>query len=254
MNARKFSVLLTAVVFAGIVSGCRHQTPVAKNNPANTQPPAPSPVASFKASPENVDRGHPVQLTWNTQNATSVTIDGIGTVSASGSRTITPENSTTYHLLAKGEGGSAEASARITVNTPTTTTTTAGPTDEQLFAQNVKDVFFAYDQYDIRSTDEQAVNADANFLAQHPKMAVLIQGHCDERGSDEYNMGLGENRAGQVKAALVKQGVSADRIKVISYGKEKPFCTASETEDCWQQNRRAHFALAGASDQVASSH
>jgi peptidoglycan-associated lipoprotein len=254
MNARKFSVLLIAIAFAVVVSGCRHQTPAAKNSPVNTQPPAPSPVANLTASPENVDRGHPVQLSWNTQNATSVTIDGIGTVSASGSRTITPQNSTTYHLLAKGDGGNAEANARVTVNAPTTTTTTTGPTDEQLFAQNVKDVFFAYDKYDIRPDDQQAVNADASFLAQHPKITVLIQGHCDERGSDEYNMGLGENRANQVKESLVNHGVSADRIKIISYGKEKPFCTTSETEDCWQQNRRAHLAFAGASDQVASSH
>jgi peptidoglycan-associated lipoprotein len=252
MNASKFSVFVIAIVLAVAVSGCRHQTPVAKNNPVNTQPPAPSPTASLTATPESVDRGRPVQLSWNTQNATSVTIDGIGTVSASGSRTITPQNSTTYHLLAKGDGGNAEANARVTVNAPTTTTTTTGPTDEQLFAQNVKDVFFAYDQYDIRSSDQPAVNADVSFLAQHPKVSVLIQGHCDERGSDEYNMGLGENRANQVKESLVKQGVSADRIKIISYGKEKPFCTSSETEDCWQQNRRAHFAFAGTSDQVAN--
>jgi len=253
MNAGKFSVFLSAVVFVVVVSGCRHQTPIAKSNPVNTQPPAPSPVASLTATPENVERGYSVQLSWNTQNATSVIIDGIGAVSASGSRTITPQNSTTYHLMAKGEGGNAEANARITVNSPTTTTTTTGPTEEQLFAQNVKDVFFGYDQYDIRSDDQAAVSSDANFLVQHPKLAVLIQGHCDERGSDEYNMGLGENRAEEVKAALIEQGVSADRIKVISYGKEKPFCTTAETETCWQQNRRAHFALAGASDQVANS-
>jgi peptidoglycan-associated lipoprotein len=253
MNARKLSVLLIAIVFAVVVSGCRHQTPAAKNTPVNTQPPAPSPVANLTASPENIERGHSVQLSWATQNATSVTIDGIGTVSASGSRTITPQNSTTYHLMAKGDGGNAEANARVTVNAPTTTTTTSGLTDEQLFAQNVKDVFFAYDKYDIRSDDQQAVNADANFLAQHPQITVLIQGHCDERGSEEYNMGLGENRANQVKESLVSHGVSAERIKIISYGKEKPFCITSETEDCWQQNRRAHFALAGSSDQVANS-
>src|ERR1700730_7773779 len=164
MHARKSSVFLIAIVFAVVVSGCRHQTPVAKNNPVQTQPPAPSPVAHLTASPENVDRGHPVQLSWNTQNATSVTIDGIGTVSAAGSRTITPQNSTTYHLLARGDGGNAEASARITVNSPTTTTTTTGPTEEQLFAQKVKDVFFGYDQYDIRSDDQAAVSSDAYFL------------------------------------------------------------------------------------------
>jgi peptidoglycan-associated lipoprotein len=253
MKMRKLSVVFVAIVLAVVVSGCRHQTPVAKNNPVNTQPPAPSPLASLTASPTSVDRGQPVQLSWNTQNATSITIEGIGSVSASGSRTITPQSSTTYHLLAKGDGGDAEANARVTVSVPTTTTTTTqGPSDEQLFAQNVKDVFFSYDKYDIRTEDQQVVNADASFLAQHPKIAVLIQGHCDERGSDEYNMGLGENRAEEVKSSLVKQGVSADRIKIISYGKEKPFCTRSETEDCWQENRRAHFAFAGSNEQVAN--
>jgi peptidoglycan-associated lipoprotein len=252
MNTRRLSAVFIAIILAVVVSGCRHQQPVAKTNPVNTQPPAPSPVASLTANPANVDRGQPVQLSWNTQNATSVTIEGIGQVSASGSRTIAPQSSTTYHLMAKGEGGDAEANARVTVNVPTTTTTTKGPSDEELFAQNVKDVFFAYDKYDIRPDDQPAVSADARFLAQHPKIAVLIQGHCDERGSDEYNMGLGENRAEEVKAALVKQGVSADRIKLISYGKEKPFCTRSETEDCWQENRRAHFAFAGSSEQTAN--
>ena len=251
MNVRKFSVIFAAIVFALVVSGCRRQQPVAKTNPANVQPPAPSPVASLTAQPENVDRGQPVHLTWNTQNANSVTIEGIGTVSASGSRSILPQRSTTYHLVARGDGGNADASARVTVNEPATTTTTKGPSDEELFAQNVKDVFFAYDKYDIRPTDEPSVNADASFLAQHPKISVLISGHCDERGSDEYNMGLGENRAEEVKSALVQHGVNANRIKIISYGKEKPFCTTSETEDCWQENRRAHFAFAGSSEQTA---
>lgn len=245
MNARSFSVVVGAMVLALVLSGCSTKKPVANKVPVNTQPPASSPVASLTANPPNVDRGQAVQLSWNTQNASSVTIDGLGTVSASGSRTITPQSSTTYHLLAKGDGGSAEANARVTVNTPnTTTTTTRGPSDEELFAQNVKDVFFAYDQYNLRPDDQSAVSADANFLLQHPKITILIEGHCDERGSEEYNMGLGENRAESAKSALVQHGVSADRIKLISYGKEKPFCTRSETEDCWQENRRAHFAFA----------
>ncbi len=252
MNARKFSVVFGAMILALVLCGCSTKKPVANKGPVNTQPPAPSPVATLTANPPDVDRGKPVQLSWNTQNASSVTIDGIGTVSASGSRTITPQSSTTYHLLAKGDGGSAEANARVTVNLPTTTITSNGPTDEELFAQNVKDVFFAYDKYDLRSDDQSAVSADANFLLQHPKITILIEGHCDERGSEEYNMGLGENRAESVKSALVQHGVSADRIKLISFGKEKPFCTRSETEDCWQENRRAHFAFAGSSQMVSS--
>jgi peptidoglycan-associated lipoprotein len=76
----------------------------------------------------------------------------------------------------------------------------------------------------------------------HPNVKILIGGYCDERGSNEYNLALGQNRADAAKKALVNAGMDASRIRVISYGKEKPFCTES-TEACWQQNRRAGFTL-----------
>jgi peptidoglycan-associated lipoprotein len=116
-------------------------------------------------------------------------------------------------------------------------------TDEQLFAQNVKDIFFSYDNADVRADEQTAVSGDAAFLASHPAIKVLIEGHCDERGSEEYNLSLGESRADRIKSALIQQGVSSDRIKVVSYGKEKPFCSSAENDACWQQNRRAHFVL-----------
>jgi len=86
------------------------------------------------------------------------------------------------------------------------------------------------------------VSTDLQFLVRHPDVKVVIEGHCDERGSDEYNMGLGESRASTVKDALVKGGVGADRIKIVSFGKERPFC-ATENEPCYRQNRRAHFVF-----------
>jgi peptidoglycan-associated lipoprotein len=104
----------------------------------------------------------------------------------------------------------------------------------------VKDVFFDYDKYDIRPDQQTAIQANAQFLAQHPNINFTIEGHCDERGSTEYNLALGDNRANAVKNALVQAGVNGSRIKTISYGKEKPFCTESN-EQCWQQNRRGHF-------------
>jgi len=115
-------------------------------------------------------------------------------------------------------------------------------TEEQMFAQNVKDVYFDYDKADLRGDQQTAVQADAAFLQQHPNMSVTIEGHCDERGSTEYNLALGDNRASAVKNGLVAAGVSADRVKTVSYGKEKPFCSESN-ESCWQQNRRGHFVL-----------
>jgi peptidoglycan-associated lipoprotein len=116
-------------------------------------------------------------------------------------------------------------------------------TDEQLFAQNVKDIFFNYDNADVRGDEQQVVSGDAAFLASHPALKVVIEGHCDERGSDEYNLSLGESRADKIKNGLIREGISSDRIKVVSLGKERPFCSSAENDACWQQNRRAHFAL-----------
>ena len=116
-------------------------------------------------------------------------------------------------------------------------------TDAQLFTQNVKDIFFNYDNADVRADEQTDLSRDAAFLAGHPALKVVIEGHCDERGSDEYNLSLGESRADKIKNDLLREGVSSDRIKVISYGKERPFCSSAENDACWQQNRRAHFAL-----------
>jgi peptidoglycan-associated lipoprotein len=112
--------------------------------------------------------------------------------------------------------------------------------DEEMFAQNVKDIYFDYDKSDIRADEQATIQADASFLQQHPNISLTVEGHCDERGSTEYNLALGDNRASSVKNALVSAGVSADRIKTVSYGKEKPFCT-EHNEQCWQQNRRGHL-------------
>ena len=111
---------------------------------------------------------------------------------------------------------------------------------EDLFGQDIKDVYFDYDKSAIRADQQASLQADAQFLNQHSSINFTIEGHCDERGSTEYNLALGDQRASSVKNALVAAGVSASRIKTISYGKEKPFCMESN-EACWQQNRRGHF-------------
>lgn len=211
--------------------------------PPPPPPPAPNaPTASLSANPNTVDAGQPTTLTWQTTNATDVSIDGIGAVDLSGSRQVTPVDSTTYHLVAKGTGGTQDATARVTVNPAPAPppAATSNATEEELFAQNVKDIFFDYDKYDIRASEQGSIQADAQFLQQHPDIHITIEGHCDERGSTEYNLALGTNRADSVKNALVQAGVGGDRIKTITMGKEKPFCTESN-ESCWQQNRRGHF-------------
>jgi len=209
--------------------------------PPPPPPASPSPTASISVSPNTIEKGQSASLTWQTSNATDVSIDGIGAVQASGSQSVSPADSTTYHLTAKGAGGSQEATARLTVTQPPApVAATPSPTDEDLFGQTVKDIYFDYDKSDIRADQQAAVQADSAFLNQHANINFTIEGHCDERGSTEYNLALGDQRASSVKNALTAAGVSAARIKTISYGKEKPFCLESN-EACWQQNRRGHF-------------
>jgi len=144
-------------------------------------------------------------------------------------------------LVAKGAGGTQEATTRLTVTQPPPpVASTSSATEEDLFGQTVKDVYFDYDKSDVRSDQRAAIQADAQFLNQHSGINFTIEGHCDERGSTEYNLALGDQRASSVKNALIGAGVSAGRIKTISYGKEKPFCMESN-EACWQQNRRGHL-------------
>jgi len=148
-----------------------------------------------------------------------------------------PTESTSYHLVAKGDGGTADATARVTVNAPPAVVVpTSSMTEEQEFKANIQDVFFDYDTYDVRGDAQSTLSHDAAFLASHPDVKVVIGGYCDERGSNEYNLALGQNRADATKNALIAAGVAANRIRVVSYGKEKPFCMESN-EECWQQNR-----------------
>ena len=134
----------------------------------------------------------------------------------------------------------------MTVNSapPPTTSNQGNETEAQLFASSMQDVYFDYDSYDITQQYQRTLQADARFLQQHPNIKFTIEGHCDERGSTEYNLALGDNRANSTKQALVSLGIPADRIRTISYGKEKPFCTES-TEACWAQNRRAPLRVPG---------
>lgn len=228
--------LLAGLLFA---AGCSHKT-IAKATPP-AAPPTPTPTASIHVSPENVQAGQSATLTWSTTNASDVQVEGLGTLAATGSQQVTPAQSTNYHLIAHGPGGNADATARLTVEAAPVAAA-ASPTDEELFRQQVKDLFFDYDKYDLRSSDQATVSADASFFKQHANLRFVIEGHCDERGSTEYNMALGDNRAEAAKKQLISMGVDPSRIKVVSYGKEKPFCTAEE-ESCFEQNRRAHFSL-----------
>jgi peptidoglycan-associated lipoprotein len=169
-----------------------------------------------------------------------VNIDQFGSVQPNGSQIITLTDSTTYRLTAKGPGGVQERDVRVTV-TNAVPEPPAGP--EAVTGGGPLgrlDVFFDTDDSSIRPDQLGTIRNDAAFLRQHPEVHIVVEGHCDELGSTEYNLALGERRAWEVKAALEKAGISAGRIETISYGKEKPFCE-EQSDTCWRMNRRAHI-------------
>jgi len=121
--------------------------------------------------------------------------------------------------------------------------TTARPDVKEFAAiADLKDIHFDFDKYDIRPGDAKTLDGNAGWLKSNPNHLVLIEGHCDERGTNEYNLALGERRAKSTMNYLVSQGVQASRITIISYGEERPVCS-QKTEECWAQNRRAHFLV-----------
>jgi peptidoglycan-associated lipoprotein len=252
---RKSLYMLAAAIallaFVISATGCRRkvQTPppeVKREAPPETiAPPAPAPTVTLNASPSAIERGQSTTLSWNSSNATAIPIDnGMGTVEPSGSRTLRPQTSTTYMARASGPGGNAVAEARVTVSAPAGVTPPPLPaiSDSEFFANSIKDAFFDYDQYSIREDARTALQANARALRDRPRIRITIEGHADERGSEKYNLALGDRRANAVKEFLVGQGIEASRIDTTSYGKERPFCE-EHTEECWQLNRRAHFAM-----------
>jgi len=232
------NLLCTIALVAGLSACPNNKPPVAQTPP----PPAPpTPTASIEATPSTVPQGQPVTITWKTENATDVAIAQIGAVQASGAQSLTPTESTTYHITAKGPGGVREADARVTViSAAAELPASSGDATASSDAANRLDVFFDLDDFQIRPDQVTTIQTDAQFLKEHPEMRIVVEGHCDELGSTEYNLALGDKRAAQVRAALEKAGIPPSRMRTISYGKELPVCT-EPSENCWRMNRRAHI-------------
>lgn len=244
-NLQKYVLVLSIFALIGFVGGCKKNIPTPPPAPAPA-PPAAKPTVTLNASPTSVTAGQSVTLSWSSTNATDLDLQpGVGKVAPEGSTPVTPTQSTTYTITAAGAGGTAEASARVEVTQPEAAPppTTPQPNINDLFNQNVKDAFYDFNKSDVRPDARDALTKDGEFLRTYGDVKVSIEGHCDERGSTEYNLGLGSRRAEAAKNYLVSLGISADRMTTTSWGKEHPFCT-DHTEECWQQNRRAHFVMA----------
>ena len=176
--------------------------------PATTQAAAPAPTGTASTMAPS-----------SSQPSTSSTPSGPSTAQPGGGATATPSPAPT----------TAAPTSR-----PPVSTFTAVP--------ELQDIYFDFDKYDIRPADTKTLDANAAWLKSNPNHQVLIEGHADERGTNEYNLALGERRAKSTMNYLVSQGVQANRITIISYGEERPTCQ-DHTEGCWAKNRRSHFLV-----------
>ncbi|MDP8982224.1 MAG: OmpA family protein [Acidobacteriota bacterium] len=255
-KATKFSAALLAMALVLFVTGCKKPVkapppaPVARNDGAPPASGARPVIAAFTAEPTTIEKGQSSTLRWSITNATDMTIDqGLGAIQSRGQRQVFPANTTTYTLTASGPGGTDTRSVTVEVSTapgpPTRPDGRASESGASMLQGQGQDAYFDYDSHDIRPDARTALTTDAELLrrifAQEPNFSVIVEGHCDERGSAEYNLALGDRRAAAAKDFLMQLGVSGDKLKTISYGKERPQCT-DPSEACYQKNRRAHLA------------
>ncbi|HEX9822252.1 MAG TPA: peptidoglycan-associated lipoprotein Pal [Methylomirabilota bacterium] len=207
---------MASLLIAGVIlAGCAKR-------PATTQAAAPAPTGAAATTP-----GSTPATAATAQPSTGA---GAGTGMGPGA----------------GAGTGAAGGPATAAPTAPGPATAAAPArqDPKVFVPvpELRDIHFDFDKYDVRPTDAKILDGNANWLKSNPNHLILIEGHCDERGTNEYNLALGERRAKSTMNYLVSQGVQASRITIISYGEERPAC-AQKNEECWAKNRRAHFLV-----------
>lgn len=259
---QRAAVLILVVLFVSFA--CKKNTPASPPpptpvvaTPPQPAPPCTPPTIALRADAVTIPRGNSITLSWTANNAAAVDIQpGIGPVTppGTGSRQVSPASSVTYTATATSPCNSAADTLRVTVNDPPPApppavppaappappTVTSVPLDT-LFNQNMQAILFDYDKADIRDSETAKLQKATAFLKSNPSVRLTVEGHCDERGSEQYNQALGERRANVVKQFLLSQGIADTRISTISYGEERPVCT-DQSEDCFAKNRRAAFA------------
>ncbi|MBM3765630.1 MAG: OmpA family protein [Acidobacteria bacterium] len=258
---RSSTALAIALSLSFFAAGCKKKiaAPPAPSKPAPVETAKPKTTVArpiirfFTAEPTAIERGQASSLKWEIAGADSASINqGIGSIGTganiAGNRSVFPSSTTTYTLTARNAGG--ESSESVTVNVtapPSKTVTTPAPAKASFgeeLARLLKDVYFDFDKSELREDSRSQLTQNADHLKSlfrdYPSGTATLEGHADERGSAEYNLGLGDRRAIAAKEFLTQLGVSADRLRTLSYGKERPQCT-DNNEGCWQKNRRVHF-------------
>ena len=239
--------------------GCSKPVSIRSSAPPPSAPEpsrAPAPVASrptilgFNVEPSSIEPGQCASIRWNVKDATEVTITPeVGRVGEAGNRCVYPIRETRYKLEAKNE--TANAAAVVSVSMihfpPAPEPSSAENAPARRLATDAPDVYFDYNSVLIRPEARESLSHTyyvvQAILKEYPKGHLVIEGNCDERGSAEYNLALGDQRAATVRDFLVGLGAPGERLETISWGKERPAC-AEHSEACWQQNRRVHFSPA----------
>jgi peptidoglycan-associated lipoprotein len=212
------------------------------------------PTISISAQPDAINRGSSTTLRWSSTNADQVNINDLGTVPGSGSRAISPAQSTTYTATATGPGGAESASTRVTVteggtegeSRPPRVDPGANTTIATIFGQKVRAIYFNYDKADLLPEAKETLRSAALWLTQgnFRSVAFRIEGNCDPRGTEEYNLGLGERRAQAARDFLASLGVDASRMATVSYGKERANGTSEggpNSPPSWAHDRNDTF-------------
>lgn len=251
MTKRYIALSLLALALLLAAGGCKKRIPAPPPPPPPVEDkvvPAPT-IATLVAEPSTIDRGQSSTLRWVVEGADEVSINnGIGTVMASGTRQVFPSNTTTYTLTARNVGGSSTRSVTVTVNVPPPPPPPPPTAPKASLEQRVSelvDAYFDFDRFNIRSDAARDLTRDADLLKsifqEFPSARLILGGYCDPRGSAEYNLGLGDRRARSAMDFLANLGVDTGKLRPVSYGEEVQVCNEA-TEDCYQRNRRVHFA------------
>jgi peptidoglycan-associated lipoprotein len=251
---RRFLYLLFFVVLVFSAASCKKKSPRVSTSPPpardttpETEPVRPAPTIQLSADPSTIQRGEETTLTWSAANSDAVVIDGgVGTVAASGSVKVSPLESTTYTAVASGGGRDVRSSARVTVVRPAPSTDIE-ETDIQALRRLINEgkispVFFDYDSAELTTDARRVLEENAKWFREYPGVRIIVEGHCDERGTEEYNLALGDRRATAARDYLVQLGIRENLLDAVSYGEERPFVQGSN-ESAWAKNRRAHFTI-----------
>ncbi len=209
-------------------------------------PDYPAPTVEITSSPSTIGLGSQTRLMWQSTNAASVVIDsGVGNVAETGSLMVSPRVSTTYSVTAIGPGGEATSGTRVTVVTktePIMVYTDIDSLQQAIDGGQVQPVFFDYDKALLTHAAKRVLEGNARVFRQFPDIGIIVEGHCDERGTEEYNLALADRRAQMARAYLIELGGDPQQLESLSYGEERPFSPGHD-ESSWRLNRRAHFVI-----------